>query len=59
MFKRFHGSEIADTGIGLAICRNIAEAHHGFLEANSEEVIGATFSVYFPVHQAPFAAAAG
>ena len=42
MFKRFHGPEISGMGIGLAIGRKMAEAHHGFLEARSEEAIGAT-----------------
>ena len=37
------------TGIGLSICKKIAELHGGNIEAHGVEGEGATFSVYFPV----------
>jgi two-component system sensor kinase FixL len=36
-------------GMGLAICRSIADAHHGRLWAVSREGLGATFSFTLPV----------
>lgn len=38
------------TGIGLALCKKIAENHQGFITAQGEPGKGATFSVYFPLH---------
>ena len=40
-------------GLGLFICKSIVEAHGGFIEANSSEGRGATFSFKIPaVHEA-------
>jgi PAS domain S-box-containing protein len=50
MFQRLHGKQVyAGTGIGLALCKKIAENHGGFITAVSEPGKGATFSVYLPV----------
>jgi light-regulated signal transduction histidine kinase (bacteriophytochrome) len=49
MFQRFHGQRYVGTGIGLSICQKIAEAHKGFIEADSDEGKGATFTIYIPV----------
>lgn len=38
-------------GLGLAIVRAIAEAHHGRVELQSRSGLGATFSVVIPVDQ--------
>jgi light-regulated signal transduction histidine kinase (bacteriophytochrome) len=51
-FQRLHGrGEYAGTGIGLAICRRIAERHGGSITAQSAPGEGATFIVTLPVKQ--------
>jgi PAS domain S-box-containing protein len=48
-FGRLHGrSEYEGTGMGLAICRRIAEAAGGGIEAHGEPGRGATFTVTLP-----------
>lgn len=50
MFVRLHGnSEYEGTGIGLALCKQIVEKHHGFISALSKENEGATFIISLPV----------
>lgn len=49
IFQRLHGrSEYEGTGIGLSICKKIAENHQGFLTVKSEEGKGSEFYVYLP-----------
>jgi two-component system, chemotaxis family, sensor kinase Cph1 len=49
VFYRLQTGKYKGTGIGLAICRKIAEANGGFIEADGEEGKGASFSIYLPV----------
>ncbi|MEO7307525.1 MAG: response regulator [Ferruginibacter sp.] len=50
MFIRLHGNnEYEGTGIGLALCKQIVEHHHGFISALSKENNGSTFIISLPV----------
>lgn len=52
VFQRLHGrSEYEGSGIGLPICRKIAERHGGVITARSAPGQGATFIVTLPVQQ--------
>jgi PAS domain S-box-containing protein len=57
MFERLHGRGAYEgTGIGLAICRKIAQRHGGDISARSTPGEGATFIVTLPVvHRSGFA----
>ncbi|MEO8710569.1 MAG: PAS domain-containing protein [Parafilimonas sp.] len=49
LFQRLHGrSEFEGTGIGLAICKKIAENHNGIITASGVPNKGATFNIYIP-----------
>jgi signal transduction histidine kinase len=51
-FQRLNSSgEFEGTGIGLSVCRAIAERHRGSITAKSQPEHGATFIVTLPVHQ--------
>jgi PAS domain S-box-containing protein len=53
VFQRLHGrSEYEGTGIGLAICRKIAERHNGTITAQTQLNQGAKFIVTLPINSA-------
>ncbi|HVF87129.1 MAG TPA: PAS domain S-box protein [Pyrinomonadaceae bacterium] len=50
VFQRLHGRhEYEGTGVGLAVCRRIAERHGGSITARSAPGEGATFLVTLPI----------
>jgi PAS domain S-box-containing protein len=50
LFKRLHVRQsYAGTGIGLALCKKIAENHKGHISAEGDLGKGAIFSVYLPL----------
>jgi signal transduction histidine kinase len=52
VFQRLHGrAEYEGSGVGLAVCRKIAERHHGTITARSTPGEGATFTVTLPLKQ--------
>ena len=52
-FARLHPKDKYEgTGLGLALCRRIAERHHGSMYAAGNTGEGATFTVRLPVMQA-------
>ena len=54
MFQRFH-DHVEGTGVGLFMVRRMVENTGGRIEVHSQEGIGTTFFVYFPVADEPVA----
>jgi light-regulated signal transduction histidine kinase (bacteriophytochrome) len=53
VFQRLHGrTEYEGTGVGLAICRKIAQRHGGSITAKSTVEHGAAFLVALPFSRA-------
>jgi len=54
IFQRLHGkSEYPGSGIGLAICKKIAEQHNGLIYASSDPGKGSVFTLILPESQQP------
>lgn len=52
IFQRLHGrTQYPGAGVGLAICRRIAERHNGTITTKSQPGAGAEFLVTLPVEQ--------
>ena len=52
VFERLHGrGEYEGTGIGLAICKRVAEGHGGTITAKGRPGEGATFTIILPIDQ--------
>ncbi len=52
VFQRLHGrTEFEGSGIGLSVCRRIAERHNGDITATSIAGVGTTFIITLPVTQ--------
>jgi light-regulated signal transduction histidine kinase (bacteriophytochrome) len=51
MFKRAHGGEIEGSGIGLAVCRKIVEAHGGTIWAEPADGAGTVMRFTVPAVQ--------
>lgn len=50
IFQRLHRkSEFEGTGIGLAMCKKIAQNHNGHMDADGSSENGAVFNIYLPV----------
>jgi signal transduction histidine kinase len=51
-FQRLNNSkDYEGTGIGLSVCRAIAERHRGSITAKSQPGLGSTFIITLPMHQ--------
>jgi PAS domain S-box-containing protein len=52
IFQRLHGkTDYEGTGIGLAMCKKIAQNHHGTIFAEGSDSFGAKFVLILPINQ--------
>jgi signal transduction histidine kinase len=50
IFEPFYTRKAQGTGLGLAVARKFAEAHHGTITVQSQPGVGSRFRVAFPAH---------
>jgi signal transduction histidine kinase len=56
LFNRLHNKdEFTGTGIGLSICKKIVENHKGYIFADGELNVGATFTIFIPLNTTNYA----
>lgn len=49
LFQRLNDKKgVEGTGVGLAVCKKIAEDHGGFIFGQGEKGVGATFTIFLP-----------
>lgn len=48
LFEPFYTTRSEGSGLGLAIVKQTADAHHGWVEVQSEPGLGSTFTLYLP-----------
>ena len=62
IFEPFYSKKVmgkSGTGLGMAVVWGTVKDHHGFIDTQSREGVGTTFSLYFPAtREAPQAASA-
>jgi PAS domain S-box-containing protein len=51
LFTPLFTTKAQGVGLGLAICKNIVEAHNGRIEVKSKLGEGTTFTIKLPIHQ--------
>ena len=51
LFEPLFTTKIKGIGLGLAVCKKLAEANDGRIEVQSEAGVGSTFTIYLPVKQ--------
>lgn len=49
MFTPFYTTKISGNGLGLAICKQVVEAHNGSIEFDSESGRGTIFTITLPM----------
>ena len=49
LFQPYISKSHLGTGLGLTIVKKIVDDHHGIIEFHSEEGVGTSFIIYFPV----------
>jgi signal transduction histidine kinase len=51
LFVPFFTTKEEGTGLGLALCYSIVQAHHGRIDVESRVGLGTTFAITLPLHQ--------